>query len=105
MAHPQLVDRGDRLQIWRIAANILNKQSQTADHQCGVPHDRSTDHIFCIHQILERKREYSGTKHQLFIDFKKAYDSLRREVLYNILSEFRIPRKLVGLIKIFVNET
>jgi hypothetical protein len=29
-----------------------------------------------------------------FIDFKKAYDSLRREVLYNILIEFGIPMKL-----------
>jgi len=31
----------------------------------------------------------------LFIDFKKAYDSVRREVLYNILIEFGIPNKLV----------
>jgi len=29
--------------------------------------------------------------HQLFIDFKKAYDSFRREVLYNILIEFVVP--------------
>jgi hypothetical protein len=43
--------------------------------------------------------------HQLFIDFKKAYDSVRREVLYNILIEFGIPRKLVGLIKMCLNET
>jgi hypothetical protein len=39
--------------------------------------------------------------HQLFIDFKKAYDSIKREVLYNILLEFRIPKKLVRLIKLF----
>jgi hypothetical protein len=49
--------------------------------------------------------EYNGTVHQLFIDFKKAYDSFRREVLYDILIEFEIPRKLVGLIKMCLNET
>ena len=37
--------------------------------------------------------------HQLFIDFKKAYDSVGREVLYNILIESGIPMKLVRLIK------
>jgi hypothetical protein len=56
-------------------------------------------------KILEKKWEYNGTVHQLFIDFKKAYDSIRREVLYNILIEFRIPRKQVGLIKMCLNET
>jgi hypothetical protein len=49
--------------------------------------------------------EYSQTVHQLFIDFKKAYDSVRREVLYNILLGFRVPMKLVRLIKMCLNET
>jgi hypothetical protein len=31
MVCPQVVDGGDGLQIWRIAVNILNKQSQTAN--------------------------------------------------------------------------
>ena len=43
--------------------------------------------------------------HQLFIDFKKAYDSVRREVLYNILIEFGITMKLVRLIKMYLAET
>jgi sorting nexin-29 len=41
----------------------------------------------------------------LFIDFKKAYDSVRKEVLYNILTEFGIPLKLVRLLKMCLNET
>jgi hypothetical protein len=43
--------------------------------------------------------------HQLFIDFKKAYDLVKREVLYNILLEFCVPKKLVRLIKMCLNET
>ena len=43
--------------------------------------------------------------HQLFIDFKKAYDSVRREFLYNILIEFCIPMKLLRLIKLCLTET
>jgi hypothetical protein len=31
MARPQVADGGDALQVWRVAANILNKQSRTAD--------------------------------------------------------------------------
>jgi hypothetical protein len=40
-----------------------------------------------------------------FIDFKKAYDSVRREVLYNILIEFGVPMKVVRLIKMCFNKT
>jgi len=28
----QVVDEGDALQIWRVAANVLNKQSWTAEN-------------------------------------------------------------------------
>jgi hypothetical protein len=76
------------------------------DHQCGLRHDRSTtDQIFYVWQILKKKWEYNGTVHQLFIDFKKVCNSVRREVLYNILIEFGIPRKLAGLIQTCLNET
>jgi len=36
--------------------------------------------------------------HQLFIDFIKAYNSVRKETLYNILIESDIPMNLVRLI-------
>ena len=62
------------------------------DHQCGFRRNRSTtDHMFCIRQILEKKWEYNEAVHQLFIDFEKANDSVRREVLFNILLSLVFP--------------
>jgi hypothetical protein len=49
--------------------------------------------------------EYNEAVHQPFIDFKKPYDSVMREGLYNILIEFGIPMKLVRLVKMCLNET
>jgi hypothetical protein len=53
------------------------------DHQCRFRRNTSTIlESFCIRQRLEKKWEYNETVHQLFIDFKKAFDSVRKEVLY-----------------------
>jgi len=75
-------------------------------HQCGFRRKSSTtDRTFCILQILEKKWGYNEAVHQLFIDIKNAYDSVMKEVLYNILTEFGIPMKLARLIKMCLNET
>jgi hypothetical protein len=73
---------------YRILSNILLARLTPyvneiiGDHQCGFHHNRSTmDQIFYIRQILEKIWEYNGMVHQLFIDFKKAYDSMKRQVL------------------------
>jgi hypothetical protein len=53
----------------------------------------------------EKNWKYNEAVHQLYIDFKKAYDSFRREALYNILTEFGIPMKPVRLIQMCLIET
>jgi hypothetical protein len=65
----------------------------------------TTEEIICILQILEKKWEYNWTVYQLFIDFKKAYDSARREILYNVLMQFKVPMKLLRLIEMYLKET
>ena len=56
-------------------------------------------------KYLRRNWKYNEAGHQLFTDIKKALESVRREVLYNILIEFHIPIKLVRLIKMCLPET
>jgi negative regulator of genetic competence, sporulation and motility len=46
---------------------------------------------FIYTKILEKKWEYNETVHLLLTDIKKAYDSVRREVFYSILTEFGYP--------------
>jgi hypothetical protein len=54
-------------------------------------------------QIL-KKWEYNEAVYQLFVDFKKDYDSVRREDLYNILNELKYPHETGRLIKMCLNE-
>ena len=92
--------------MYKILSNILLSRLTPygveiiGGHQCGFRSNRSTtDHTYCIRQIFEEKWEYNEVRHQLFKDFKKDCDSVRREVLCNILSESGIHLKLVRLIK------
>jgi hypothetical protein len=55
-------------------------------------------------KYLRKKWEYDEAVYELFIDLKKAYDSVRRGALYNILTEFGIPMKLVRLTKMCLTE-
>jgi hypothetical protein len=52
-----------------------------------------------------RTMEYDETVRQVFVDFKRAYESVRREEFCNILIEFGVPMKLVKLNKLCLNET
>ena len=67
------------------------------DHQCGFRRNRSTiDQIFSIRQILEMKWEYNGTVHQLYVDFKKAYDSVKRKKLYSPIDKENAMAETLG---------
>jgi len=80
------------LSTYKILSNILLSRLTTdaeeiiGDHQGGFQHNMSTTvHIFCTHQIPEKNGNTMKQCISYFTDFKKAYDSGRREVLYNIL--------------------
>jgi hypothetical protein len=86
-----------QLHIQRKLLGVIGEEFETK----GSP----ADHIFCICQILEKKCEYDEAVPQLFIDCKKAYDSVWRKVFYNIIFESGILMNLLRLIKICLNES
>ena len=54
---------------------------------------------------MEKAWEFNINIHQLFIDFKQAYDSIDRQALFDIMNEFGIPTKLITLTKATLTDT
>lgn len=95
---------------YKIFANILYKrllpymESIIGEYQSGFRVGRSTtDQLFSIRQILEKCKEYNVEIHQLFVDFKAAYDSVIRRKLWRVMEEFGVPDKLISLTKLTLN--
>jgi len=49
--------------------------------------------------------KYNKSVHMLFINYKKAYDSIHRESLINTLKELEMPQKLINLIAVNIGHT
>ena len=76
------------------------------DYQSGFRPGRSTtDQIFTLRQIMEKAWERNITIHQLFVDFKQAYNSLDRTTIFDIMNEFGIPKKLTNLTRATLTST
>lgn len=97
---------------YKVFSNILfNRLTMFSEgiigeYQSGFRRGRSTtEQIFTIRQILEKTREFGIDLHNLFIDFKTAYDSINRKALIMAMREFEIPEKLVRLINLTLSET
>jgi hypothetical protein len=61
-------------------------------------------YLYIIYRFFEYTCHVHETVQQLFVEFKKSYDSVRREVLYNIPIEFELHVKPLMLIKMYNNK-
>jgi hypothetical protein len=72
----------------------------------GFRPNRSTiDYIFIVRQIYEKCHEYNIDLHNIFIDFSQAFDTVKRDVIYNSLTKHNVPDKLIKLIKLTMQQT
>jgi len=57
------------------------------------------DCIFATSQLIEKHREFNIPTYIAFIDFKKAFDSVDRDKLWNIMASEGIPTHLIPIIQ------
>ena len=70
------------------------------DSQCGFRSGRGCiDMIFCAWQLMEKVREHDTKVYMLFVDLRKAYDSVPRQALWLVLLKYGVPPIIVNLIQ------
>ncbi|XP_071123141.1 uncharacterized protein [Mytilus edulis] len=68
--------------------------------QAGFRSNRScTDQIATLRTIIEQSVEWQSSLYINFVDFERAFDSVNREGLWQLLRPYGIPTQIVNIIK------
>jgi exonuclease III len=91
---------------------LLNRMTKTLElaqpqEQAGFRSNFSTiDHIHVIKQVIEKCNEYNQTYYLSFIDYNKAFDSIKHSAVWSALKSQGIEYKYIRVIKeIYKNST
>ena len=68
--------------------------------QCGFRGNRGTvDMIFCLRQLQEKCIEQDRQLYMVFVDFSKAFDTVWRTGLWQLLRKYGCPDKFTTMIE------
>lgn len=85
--------------VYKLYSNVLNTRlskwendnSVLLDNQNGFKKNRSTiDHVISLTSIIETQKLHRKDTFTAFIDFRKAYDSINRNLLFGKLADLGI---------------
>lgn len=98
-----------------ILRNRLEKETEDKgilpESQSGFRRGRSTiDNIFILNHLVQREKESGKRKKDekvfsFFVDLKAAFDNVKREVLWTIMENKGIDKRLINRIKKIYEET
>ena len=92
--------------LLKIVANRLGDFCEEAGipsgEQCGFRPQRSTTDIMFVVRRLKKLGRTSNTSLEIFfIDLAKAYDSVDRVLLWEVLARFGVPPRMIRVIRMF----
>ena len=100
-----LVSPADKV-LPKIAVNCLSDfceaQKILPEEQCGFRPARSTVHmLFVVGRLQELGRQRKLQLYMCFVDLRKAYDSVDRELLWKVLAQAGVPSVMIDVIRQF----
>lgn len=85
--------------LHRKLSSTLEERDLRAQGQAGFkPAHRTIDHIFTLRTVIEEARHRSSKVYCCFVDFRKAFDSVPREDLFQRLRDIGISTTLLTAI-------
>ena len=95
--------------LGKVFAHILNKRlswwqeenNKIAEEQSGFRTGYSTmDNVFVLYAIVQRYlTKKSGKVYVCFVDFKKAFDTINRSMLWNVLRKAGVGGKMLKILQ------
>ena len=83
---------------------IITERGTLSKNQIGfIKGHRTADHIYVLKTLITKYTKNKGRLYAAFIDFRKAYDTVNRELLLKNLEEYDIRGKLWNNIKSIYN--
>ena len=94
--------------VGKLFARVIQEHLQLiaekvlAELQCEFRRERGCcDIIFVAWRLLEMAREHQDSLFTLFVDLRKAYDSVPREALWQVLERCSVPPRMLMVVKSF----
>ena len=87
-------------------SKIIETKEILSEEQNGFRKDRrGTDNIYSIKAIQEKYRKENKELYCAFLDIEKAYDTVDRNILYEILKRIGLGKKTINIIKSLYRNT
>jgi len=89
-----------RVMLIRLLTHVVD--TVVPESQCGFRHVRSTtDMIFVARLLQEKCREQHRDLFIAFIDLTKAFDTVNRDLLWQVLGKFGCPPHFLSILREF----
>ena len=76
------------------------------ENQCGFRRNRSCiDQIYALRTIIHNCLEFNIPMCINFVDFKAAFDSIRRDFIWTSMRHYELPEKYIKIFQTFFNGT
>jgi sorting nexin-29 len=82
------------------ADSYLEQQHLRVAEQCGFRRQRScSDQLFVLDHVVRKYQQAGKRVYAMFVDFRKAFDSIPRELMFQRLAQLGFSPRYLGLLR------